>query len=181
MDNLVNLIDARASMTGFLPHKKAHTRFAQVKHAVGYWESDYASLLLWDVSYVPQNDLIRVMNYGEQVLDTLTRERETKGYVIDASLIYAFRDPSLCPSALVGRIERDTHLARKHVVIRVDGHWTRTERITVLGLSPVSTEIHASDGARFTDATERLIMDITHSSPSGLARRHANEWENGDV
>ena len=143
---------------------------------LGYWESDFASLLLVKL---PDENIDKAQVFvkeAELYLDAALVQRETKGIVIDGYLVLALEKMNSEFNSFVSKIERDTRFVRKHVVYKNSQGWQRCERITPLGLS---NAIRKAENFLFepkNDDSRELLKALSTLGSKELAKLHGKEW-----
>ncbi|WAB95957.1 hypothetical protein OSW16_15420 [Pseudomonas putida] len=142
---------------------------------LGYWESEFASLLLVDFTDKKSTDVKRYADRAVNYLDARILQREKTKPVIDGYLVMAVQASEEMKDFILA-VEKNTLFVRKHVVVMANGEWERCERITPIGLSRSSS---LSTPPAFTpnDAgAVGLLEALATIKSTELAKLHGKEW-----
>lgn len=182
--DLVNIIDERAQTAEFELINGGRLDFHDeqlwpgppLAGQLGYWESNFASLLLVQLPDAIADEARGVAKDAELYLDAALVRREAKGVVIDGYLVLALEKMNDELDAFISEVERDTRFVRKHVVYKNSEGWQRYERITPLGLSSVINEVQSSEFEPENDASRELLEALSTFGSKELAKLHGKEW-----
>lgn len=147
----------------------------QVPENLVYWESHYASALLWPVHGNSLSNLREQALAAEGLLDKKLTLRESSGVVIDGYIILALSDHTEEMRTTILEIEQNTRLCRKHITWVSEERWIRVERITSLGLTPTENRSDSLVFPELDDIAQKLIDELSVNTPTGLAKLHS-KW-----
>lgn len=142
---------------------------------LGYWESEFASVLLVDLTNKSVSDVERMAKRAENYLDARILQRERKKPVVDGYLVMAV-SPSEEIQGFILTIERNTLFVRKHVVVQGDSKWERCERITPIGLSRSETPLVSPPYTPDDMDAKGLLDALENMGSKDLAKLHGKEW-----
>jgi len=137
-----------------------------------YLESSYASILVWPISQLSPEKLVKHAVLAERILDEKLTGRESSGVVIDGYVIIALDRYYEDLKSVVLEIEQNTRLCRKHIVWFDAPGWARLERVTTLGITQ-ATNLSEIESLPTLDHEAQMLMDELESTPPrALARAH---------
>lgn len=137
-----------------------------------YFESSYASILIWPISQLSQEKLIEHAVLAERILDEILTTRESSGVVIDGYVIIALDKYYENLKSVVLEIEQSTRLCRKHIVWFDASGWARLERVTTLGVSKVTMLSDIGSLPTLDHEAQMLMDELESTQPRALARAH---------
>lgn len=184
LNDLIEIIDIRAKAAGFLPTDDGKLSLSNdenwpegvLENQLCYWYTDFASILLVDITCETRAAAWQLAKRAETYLDAALVQREKNGLVIDGYLVLATTQINDDLKAFIVEIERDTRFVRKHVVFHGQNGWERYQRITPLGLTISFDEVQLT--AFIPDGAEslQLLESLAKLGSRELARLHGKEW-----
>lgn len=163
------------SIEAFMLNDDQKWEDGRITGQLGYWESDFASMLLVDFTKVARGDVEQLSKRAENYLDARILQREKSRPVIDGYLVMAVSSDDEFKDFIL-TIERNTLFVRKHVVIETEKGWERCERITPLGLARTEAMIITPPFSPDDSSAEDLLEAIANMGSQELAAIHGKEW-----
>ncbi|WP_102385531.1 hypothetical protein [Vibrio cyclitrophicus] len=142
-----------------------------------YCFSDFASILVVDISSDNSVEALELTKRSETYLDAALIEREKNGSVIDGYLVLATTKINDDLKSFITNIERDTRFVRKHVVFLGDDGWERYQRITPLGLVSPFKDTQLEEFVPDSTESYQLLESLAEFGSTPLARLHKQKWD----
>ncbi|HIF9238104.1 TPA: hypothetical protein ACX6RC_000594 [Photobacterium damselae] len=184
INDLIRLLQERVQAAGFrspeggklLLSNDDNWPEAALKNQLFYCYSDFASILVVDISSETSADALKLTKRSETYLDAALVQREKNGNVIDGYLVLAMTNMNDNLRSFITEIEKDTRFVRKHVVFLGEHGWERYQRITPLGLVNSSPEIQSDKFISKNEESYQLLESLSKLGSIKLAQLHGQEW-----
>jgi hypothetical protein len=183
-NDLINIINKRAQAAGFKSPDGGklvlldNENWPEVtlENQLFYWYSDFASILIVDVSCNTFAEALQFARRAETYLDAALVHREKNGSVIDGYLVLAMTQMNDDLKPFIVEIEKDTRFVRKHVVFQGEQGWERYQRITPLGIVDSFDEVKITEFVPDSEKSSQLLASLSKLGSTQLARLHGKEW-----
>ena len=184
ISDLINILHERAQAAGFrspeggkllLSHDE-NWPDAALENQLFYCYSDFASILVVDISSDTSAEALKLTKRSETYLDAALIQREKNGSVIDGYLVLAMTKMNDSLKSFIVEIEKDTRFVRKHVVFQGEHGWERYQRITPLGLVNALPEARLTEFIPDSIESSQLLESLSKLGSTPLARLHGQEW-----
>lgn len=142
---------------------------------LGYWDSEFASVLLVDFTQKSIEDIKRLSRRAVNYLDARILQREKTKPVVDGYLVIAVSASEVVKDFILA-IEKDTLFVRKHVVVLGESGWERHERITPIGLSQIISLATVPAFTPEESGAAGLLEALADCKGAELAKIHGKEW-----
>jgi len=176
-DQLVVDISIRAVDAGFTAKNLHLTEFDELNVTSCYWESNFASILLIDLTGLEYIESVRKIIIYEALLDKILVGREKSGIVIDGYLVLAVKSEMHDLKGFIADTEKNTRFVRKHVVVKHPDEWRRVERVTSLGIATVASVTQFAMNPVLDLKAKKLMDEIELNGSLATAEAHSKEWD----
>ncbi|MFQ6372132.1 hypothetical protein [Shewanella sp. YIC-542] len=184
VSNLINILRERAEAAGFREPNGGKLQLsndenwpeAALENQLLYCYSDFASILVVDISSDTPAEALKLAKRSETYLDAALLQREQNSSVIDGYLVLAMTKFDDSFRRFIIQIEKDTRFVRKHVVFHGENGWERYQRITPLGLVNSPSEAQLTEFIPDCIESSELLESLSKQGSTQLARIHGQEW-----